>query len=258
MKKRINSLKNFYDNRKNKENQILDNNVKLERFVTLHTLNKYIKKDMKVIEIGAGIRSYSIDLLNLTNDVTAVDLFNNNLQNLKDKNKLIKTVRADILNLSCFKDNTFDVVFVNGPMSHLFSEKERLIAIKESVRVCKKGGYIFYNYLSNTSVLIRYGLIKNNLSKCKSKFTKNYSFNNIDEDIYSTYFIADFNNMFKNLNVNHIVDISTDGLFEVLKEYTNKLGEEDFEIVKEWQLGVCERKDMQGLATHILTIYQKS
>jgi hypothetical protein len=143
-------------------------------------------------------------------------------------------------------------------MSHLFSVKDRLIAIKESIRVCKKGGYIFYNYLSNTSVLIRYGLIKNNLSKCKSKFTKNYSFNNIDEDIYSTYFIDDFNNMFKNLNVNHIVDISTDGLFEVLKEYTNKLSEEDFEIVKEWQLGVCERKDMQGLATHILTIYQKS
>ena len=53
------------------------------------------------------------------------------------------------------------------------------------------------------------------------------------------------------------VTISND-LFEVLKEYTNKLGEEDFEIVKEWQLGVCERKDMQGLATHILTIYQKS
>ena len=85
-----------------------------------------------------------------------------------------------------------------------------------------------------------------------------YSPDNIGGDIYSTYFIADFNNLFKNLNVNHIVDISTDGLFEVLKEYTNKLGEEDFEIVKEWQLGVCERKDMQGLATHILTIYQKN
>ena len=257
MKNRISSLENFYNNRKNKENQNLDNNVKLERFITLHTLNKYIKKNMKVVEIGSGIRSYSIDLLNLTNNVTAVDLFVNNLESLKNKNNLIKTIKADILNLSFFEDNTFDIVFVNGPMSHLFTEEERLIAIKESLRVCKNGGYVFYNYLSNTSVLIRYGLIKNNLSECKLKFAKDYSFKNTAEDIYSTYFIDDFKDMFKDYSVNHISDISTDGLFEVLKEYTNNLTDEDFEIVKEWQLGVCERSDMQGLATHILTIYQK-
>lgn len=95
------------------------------------------------------------------------------------------------------------------------------------------------------------------MDKCKSKFTKDYGFKNIADDIYASYFVNDFKKLFEGCGVEHIADISTDGLFEILKENTNNLSKDDFEIIKEWQLGVCERSDMQGLATHMLTIYQK-
>lgn len=42
------------------------------------------------------------------------------------------------------------------------------------------------------------------------------------------------------------------------KEHSNQLDEEEFEIIKDWQLKVCEKKEMLGLSTHILTITKKT
>jgi len=64
--------------------------------------------------------------------------------------------------------------------------------------------------------------------------------------------------MFGNKNLKHITNVSTDGCYEILKEYTNKLTDEEFEVLKRLQLGICERKDMIGLGTQILSIYRKS
>ena len=258
MSKRIEFLQEFYNKRDTKSKTTMDNHMLLERYITLHYLNKYIKKDSQIIEIGAGIRNYSIDLYKKAKEVLAIDIFQENVDALNKKN--IPTLKAnvgDIVDLKNIKDNTFDVVFVNGAMSHLFNDGDRKKAIKETIRICKPNGYIIYNYLTNTSILVRYGLLKNNLKNCKAKFTKNYSFKNLPQDIYSTYFVNEFKSLFENLNISHITDISTDGIFEILKENTNKLSKTDFEIVKEWQLGVCERTDMLGLATHMLSIFQK-
>lgn len=258
MNNRIEELQDFYNKRDTNLKQKLDNHVLLERYITMHYLSKYIKKNNKIIEIGAGIRNYAIELSKKAKEIVGIDLFKQNVENLNQQNITnLKAEIGDIVNLKNVEDNSFDIVLVNGPMSHLFNDKDRKNAIKETIRICKPNGYIFYNYLTNTSVLVRYGLLKNNLVKCKSKFTQNYSFKNTPSDIYSTYFINDFNALFKGYNVKHITDISTDGVFEILKEQTNNLSKEEFEIIKEWQLGVCERTDMQGLATHMLTIYQK-
>lgn len=258
MNNRIEELQDFYNKRDTKSKQKLDNHVLLERYITMHQLNQYIKKNNRIVEIGAGIRNYSIELSKKAKEIIAIDLFEQNVKSLNEQNIAnLKAEIGDVVNLKNVEDNSFDLVLVNGPMSHLFNDKDRKTAIKETIRICKPNGYILYNYLTHTSILVRYGLLKNNLVKCKSKFTKNYSFKNIPKDIYSTYFINDFKDLFKGCKVKHISDISTDGIFEILKENTNNLSKEEFDIIKDWQLGVCERPDMQGLATHMLTIYKK-
>ena len=124
-------LSKFYKTR-TKSTEVSENNVLLERFITLNYLKKYVKPNDSVVEIGAGIRSYSPELVKLAKYTLAVDLFQENLDRLSKqiKNKNFDTLYADIIDLKSIKSNSFNVVFVNGPMSHLFDDKERIKAIK--------------------------------------------------------------------------------------------------------------------------------
>ena len=76
-------------------------------------------------------------------------------------------------------------------------------------------------------------------------------------DIYATYFVNDFNTLVSKTKLKHITDVSLDGLFEVLKEYTNKLSKSELNTIKQMQLQICERPDMIGCASHVLGVYKK-
>ena len=242
------ALAKFYKIR-NKSEVVSENNVKLERFITNAYLKKYITLKKSVVEIGAGIRAYSPEIVKYAKSVLAVDLFQNNLDRLSNKN--INTLCADITDLKSVKSGSFDVVFVNGPMSHLFDDKERIKAIKESFRICKKGGVVLFNYLTNTPIIYRSGLIKGNINALK-KYDKRTA-----KDIYATYFVNDFHKLVSKTKMKHICDVSLDGLFEILKEYTNKVDKVEFNAIKQMQLQICERTDMIGCSTHVLSIYKK-
>lgn len=250
MNKKI--LSNFYKTR-TKSTEVSENNVLLERFITLNYLKKYVKPNDSVVEIGAGIRSYSPELVKLAKYTLAVDLFQENLDRLSKqiKNKNFDTLYADIIDLKSIKSNSFNVVFVNGPMSHLFDDKERIKAIKESTRICKKGGTILFNYLTNTPIIYRSGLIKGGVNAFK-KYDKR-----TPKDIYATYFVNDFHKLVPQTKMKHICDISLDGLFEILKEYTNKLNKSEFNAVKQMQLNIAERPDMIGCSSHVISVYKK-
>lgn len=260
MKEIIKALKDFYANRTKQYNeQKPEKYIALERYITLNYLKKYVNKKSNVIEIGAGIRSYAVDLSKIAKNVIAVDVFEENIKRLREKDiKNLNGYVADIVDLKEFADNSFDVVFVDGVMSHLFDEKERQMAISESIRICKNDGYLIYSFVSNTGLIVRYGLLKGNIMELKNKISKDYTLSKTPEDIYATYYVDQFNEMFGNKNLKHITNVSTDGCYEILKEYTNKLTDEEFEVLKRLQLGICERKDMIGLGTQILSIYRKS
>ena len=245
-------LSEFYKTR-TKSTEVSENNVLLERFITLNYLKKYVKSGNSVVEIGAGIRSYSPELVKLAKYVLAVDLFQDNLDRLSKriKNKNFDTLCADIVDLNSIKSNSFNVVFVNGPMSHLFDEKEIKKAIKESIRICKKGGIVLFNYLTNTPIIYRSGLIKGGVNAFK-RYDKR-----TPKDIYATYFVNDFHKLIPQTKMKHICDISLDGLFEILKEYTNKLGKTEFNAVKQMQLNIAERPDMIGCSSHVISVYKK-
>ena len=241
-------LAKFYKTR-NKSEVVSENNVKLERFITNTYLKKYITLKKSVVEIGAGIRAYSPEIVKYAKNVFAVDLFQKNLDRLNNKN--INTLCANITNLKSIKSDSFDVVFVNGPMSHLFDDKERTKAIKESFRICKKGGIVLFNYLTNTPIIYRSGLIKGNIKALK-KYDKRTA-----KDIYATYFVNDFHKLVSKTKMKHVCDVSLDGLFEILKEYTNKVSKAEFNVIKQMQLQICERTDMIGCSTHVISIYKK-
>ena len=59
----------------------------------------------------------------------------------------IAAMQGNALDLSRFDSNSFDIVFLMGPLYHLAEEENRIQAIREATRVLKPGGCLFGNFL---------------------------------------------------------------------------------------------------------------
>lgn len=116
--------------------------------VTWHNLKKYIPKNKKatILDAGGGTGYWSRRLAKTGFSVICSDISQKMLDtglNLAKKEKLDKKIEfkyADICDMKCFKDNSFDMVFSDGdPVGYCGNP---LKAIKELSRVAKKGAYI--------------------------------------------------------------------------------------------------------------------
>ena len=81
-----------------------------------------------------------------TTDITPrhIDIIN---QALKNKSYDMDTAVLDATDMSCFADDSFDVVLNMGPFYHLTTEKQRKKCMKECLRVLKKGGLLVTAYI---------------------------------------------------------------------------------------------------------------
>lgn len=99
----------------------------LEFCTTMAYIHRYVGKESKILEVGAGTGRYSIALAKEGMDVTAVELVESNLAILKEKSKGIPNLQSfqgDATDLSRFADDSFDVTLFFGPMYHLYEEDE--------------------------------------------------------------------------------------------------------------------------------------
>ena len=242
------------------ESRFLTKHQKVEYLTTIKYIEKYIKQGMNIIELGAGTGAYSIELAKRGYDVTAVELVKRNLDILKQNSKDIKNLHAvqgDALDLSRFADNSFDLVLSFGPMYHLFNEKDKMQAIHEAVRICKRHGIIMFAYLTHASIVWGYGVRKNNVDKLQYVLMDNGAIRDVPEEIFSSYYIEDFKNQFKNLPIKHLKDVATDSLFSMMRDYVDELSDEKYNMLLDYHFKTCERKDMQGVSSHMLYIGSK-
>jgi len=118
-----------------------------------------------IIDVGGGTGVYAEWLAGLGHHVHLVDPVRKHVR------KALRKAAASKHSFSCslgeardldFPDNFADMVILHGPLYHLQSRKERLKAIKEAKRVCKKNGIIVgiaINYASYTLAGLVHGLI---------------------------------------------------------------------------------------------------
>ena len=184
----------------------------------INKTNSYIKKGYKILDVGAGTGAYSKALTDEGYDVTAVELVKHNLKYIE--NLGIECYQVNAIDLSRFKDNSFDMVLLFGPMYHLLTMEEKVKALEEAKRVSKK--YIFISYCMNEFALIYHGFIEGYISE---------DMNNIDDN-------------FKILK-------------EYIKEIVNKMDEETYNTFIEYHLSTCEREELLGVGRHILDILDK-
>lgn len=253
-------LNEYYNNYDEDSRLIKDKAHQIEFITTTKYIEKYLEKGNKILEIGAGTGRYSIYYAKKGFDVNSIELVNKNLEILKSKitNEMkIKAIQGNATDLSMYEENSFDITLVLGPLYHLYEDLDIDKAIKEAIRVTKKGGKIFIAYITDDGVIYSYGVRKGNLKRLKEICDKNWNVAKIKEEIFSTFKVKDFSKLISRYSVKEIETIATDGIAPDVAEYINKMDDEEFGIYVDYHLKNCDRKDLIGYSSHILEIVEK-
>lgn len=243
------------------ERLVKDKAHNLEYLTTMRYIQKFAKPGAKILEIGAATGRYSIALAKMGYNVTAVDLTPKYVETMKRKARKLKNFQcmvADALDLSMFKDKTFDMVLNLGPMYHLFHEKDKKQAIKETLRVAKKGAICMFAYISHASVIANYGLRYGDVYNAFSEMDKTGRVRDVPEEhIFTRFYVEDFRKLFNRTKSKYITNVATDGIAPMMPDWIEKLSKKDYDAFVKWHFITCERPDQLGYSTHLLYICKK-
>ena len=159
-------LIDFY-NHYDEENRLASRHGSIEFLTTMRYIEKYLKPDSKILEIGAGTGRYSHALARQGYSVDAIELVEHNIDIFR-KNTLesenISVIQGNALNLSSIADNQYDITLLLGPLYHLYNKKDKQQAIREAIRVTKPEGIIFAAYVISDGCLLNEGFLRNNIN----------------------------------------------------------------------------------------------
>ena len=260
MNKRKEILEEYNNNYDEDKRLIKDNTHKLEFVTTTKYIEKFLKPNIKILEVGAGTGRYSLYYASKGYDVTAVEYVRHNLDILKSKiteNMNINALEGDIVDLSRFTDNTFDMTLVLGPLYHLYDDNDIKKAISEAIRVTKIGGIIAIAYLTSDGVFMHWAIDGHLIDGYPNDFGADFKLKRYPEGVFAPFDILEFKEIMKNYKVKLLHNISTDGVAELVSEKINQLTEAEFEVFVNYHLSRCERLDLQGFSCHMLYICQK-
>lgn len=100
----------------------------VEFLTTLRYIEKYIRPENLVIEIGAGTGRYSHALARQGYTVDAVELISHNIDIFRKNtmsNEDITIMQGNVLDLSVFPDNRYDITLLLGSLYHLYSDEDK-------------------------------------------------------------------------------------------------------------------------------------
>ncbi len=249
-----------YYNKFNEDKRLKTKHGRVEYLTAMKYIEKYLKKtnNPKILDIGAGCGAYSIPLSE-KGEVTAFELVKHNLKVIEknDKDRKIRLIHGNAINLKKIEDNIFDIVLLFGPMYHLISMDEKLNALKEAKRVVKKGGLIFISYCMNEYAVITHGFKDGYILNEKEKLDKDFKIISKDDDLYSYVRLDDINYLKMQSGLKRVKIISQDGPTEYLKKEINSMDEDTFNFYLNYHYSICERKELLGSSRHILDILKK-
>ena len=157
MKDDIKVVENFYNNDVEQEWNRLEKHP-FEFIITTRFMDRYIKEGDKVLDIGGGPGRYSLYYAQKGCDVTLFDLSQGNVDyafaKAKEYNLNLKGYAGDATVVDEMIPDTFDHVFLMGPMYHLLEEEDRKKAIKAALSLVKPGGKIYISFILMFSGMI--------------------------------------------------------------------------------------------------------
>lgn len=253
-------LNNYYQNLCDEDGRLFkDNKHKTEFILTVDYIDKYLKKGMKILELGAGTGAYSLFYAQKGYEVHALEPVEKNLDILKSKvtkDMDIHPVLGNALDLSMYEDDSFDMVLCLGPMYHLEGE-DREKCLEEIVRVTKENGLIYLAYISNNFTFVRcVSKFDNYIEKDKEEIQEGFRLLD-NQNVFTFMYPEDMDELVSKYSLEKLNHLTTDGISSLIRERINTLSEKEFGVWVEYLRTTAERVDQLGYGEHLLYIARK-
>ena len=257
-----NYLTNYYENY-DEDGRLGSKHGMIEFITTMKYIERYLRPDMKVLEVGAATGRYSHALAQNGYRVDAVELVEHNIKIFKRKTvkgEPVTVTQGNATDLSKFESDAYDMTLLLGPMYHLFTAEDKLKALSEAIRVTKKGGIVFTAYCMGDASILSYGFIRGKIheiiEKCMLNTETFDTFSN-PWDIFELYRKEDIDKLRSEFNVTQLHFVASDGYANHMRETVDQMDDKTFELYLKYHLATCERQDMVGYSHHTLDIFRK-
>lgn len=223
---------------------------------TMHHLHRFLKKGMRVLDIGAGTGRYTSALMAEGYDVKAVELVQRNIDVFLKREPTADVVKGDARDMPFIEDGYADVTLLLGPLYHLFGDEEKVRALKEAKRVTKPGGLIFVAYLMNEYSILSYCFDEDRIGELMEKgvVDKEFHIQAKEGELYDYIRLDDINRLNKKAGLERVTIFSPDGAADYMRTRLNRMSDDTFARFIEYQKCISERADLIGAGSHTVDV----
>lgn len=237
----------------------------IEFLTTMRYVERYLKPENRILEIGTGTGQYSHALARRGYVVDAVELVEHNIKVFQKNtlpNEQITISQGNALDLSAFLDNQYDLTLLLGPLYHLYTKEDKQQAIREAIRVTKQDGVIFAAYVISDGCLLDEGFNRKNINVAEYVRTglldaETFAAKSEPKDLFELVRKEDVDEIMPVFPVKRLHYVASDGCALLLREAIDAMDEETFRLYLNYHFTTCERVDLAGITIHALDIFQK-
>lgn len=259
---RMEALRGYYQTH-NEDARLVSNSGAVEFLTTVHYVEKYLKHGMRILEIGAGTGRYSHYFAKQGYHVDAIELMECNIEVFKANvkpNDPVTVQQGDAVNLEHVDSEQYDITLLLGPMYHLYTEEDKLAAMREAIRVTKKGGVVFAAYCNNDHVVYHFCFGRGGIKEERYKALVDpdtFKCDSTPAEIFALYRREEVDEIMSRFKVQRLHYVGTDMLTRFIGNEVDAMDEETFETYMKYHLCICERPDMVGATAHMLDVFRK-
>lgn len=229
----------------------------VEFLTTVRYIEKYLTPGAKILDIGAGAGEYSLHFARKGYDVCALELADANIAAFRAKLKpadSIELVQGNALDLSRYEDESFDIVLLFGPLYHLHEDADKLRCMEEARRVCKKGGKLFFAFISNDIVMLT-------MQQVQSDYLKNGAYDKETFQLYDFPFVFHTvprcRELLQKGGIHVLHEVASDGVSELLQDMVNGMDQETYAQYLRYHFYICEKPECIGMSNHLLFVGER-
>ncbi len=256
------ALNEYYSNY-DEEGRLLSRVGSVEFLTTVRYIEKYLQKGMRILEIGAATGRYSHYLARKGYCVDAVELIPHNIEIFKrntEPDEDIRIFQGNAMELNMLENEQYDMVLLLGPMYHLYTLQDQRQAMKEALRVLKKGGILMSAYCMADATMIQYAFGRGMLGHVIEKGlldTETFEVSSDPSELFNIVRLEQIDAVNNGFPVSRLGFVGTDMYTMYHRDMINQMDDDTFALYLKYHFFLCERKDLVGLSNHTLDILLK-